>query len=65
MMGCTEVQVLDSFEFKPFDLQVALPDPGSNGKAPPKADVSPHARTWSDAELPKNIGKPLKIDSGG
>ncbi|MCL2646515.1 MAG: discoidin domain-containing protein, partial [Phycisphaerales bacterium] len=55
--GVTEVQVLDSFEFKPFDLKIALPDPSQNGKAPPKPDVSPNAKKWKDGELPTTIGK--------
>jgi hypothetical protein len=61
-MGVTEVQVLDSFKFEPFDLKVALPDPANNGKAPPKADVSPNAKKWADGELPTTIGKEFKRD---
>jgi hypothetical protein len=56
-IGVTEVQALDSYEFKPFDLKIALPDPASNGKAPPKADLSPNARKWAEGEAPTTIGK--------
>lgn len=31
----------------------------SNGKAPPKADVSPNAKKWKDGERPTTIGQPL------
>jgi len=60
--GVTEVQALESYEFKPFDLRIALPDPAQNGKAPPKPDVSPHARKWAEGELPTTIGKEFKRD---
>jgi len=56
-LGITELQVLDSYDSKPFDLKIALPDPGQNGKAPPKADVSPNAKQWKDSEKPTVIGK--------
>ena len=59
-MGVTQVQVLDGFKFEPFDLKLALPDPASNGKAPPKADLSPSAKQWKDGELPTTIGQPVK-----
>jgi hypothetical protein len=59
--GCTEVQVLDGFEFKPFDLKLAMPDPKMNGKAPPKPDLSPKAKGWDPNELPTTIGKDLKF----
>jgi hypothetical protein len=36
-------------------MRIALPDPASNGKNSPKPDVSPNARKWADADLPKNI----------
>jgi hypothetical protein len=55
----TEVQALDGFEFKPFDLRIALPDPAQNGKAPPNAGKSPNAKQWKEGELPTTIGKPL------
>jgi hypothetical protein len=55
----TEVQALESFEFKPFDLKIALPDPAMNGKAPPNAGISPNAKKWNEGELPTTIGKPL------
>ena len=54
-MNCSEVQVLESFKFEPYDLRIALPDPSSNGKAPPKADVSPNARKWDEKDLPKGV----------
>ena len=58
-MGISEVMVLDGYEFKPFDLKIALPDPANNGKAPPNAGVSPNARKWAPNEkLPQTIGKP-------
>ncbi|MCL2640523.1 MAG: discoidin domain-containing protein [Phycisphaerales bacterium] len=61
MMGISEVQVLDGYEFKPFSMRLALPDPAGNGKAPPNAGVSPNARKWgSDEKLPQTIGKPWK-----
>ncbi len=61
----TEVQALDSIEFKPFDLKIALPDPASNGKPAPKADVSPNARKWAEGEaLPKTIGKQFAGEKG-
>jgi hypothetical protein len=56
----TELQVLDGVEFKPFDLKIALPDPKDNGKAPPKADLSPNARKWAEGEKPTTIGKEFK-----
>ena len=31
--GCTEVQVLDSFKFEPFDLKLAMPDPAAKRQA--------------------------------
>ena len=54
MMGVTQVQVLDSFKLEPFALKVALPDPASNGKPSPKADLSPNAKKWKEGELPKD-----------
>ena len=54
-MNVSEVQVLESFKFEPFDLRIALPDPASNGKAPFKADISPNAKKWAAGELPKGI----------
>ena len=57
MMGVTQVQVLDGFKYEPYDLRLAMPDPASNGKAPPKADVSPNAKKWKDSELPNTIGQ--------
>ena len=60
MMGVTQVQVLDSFKLEPFALKVALPDPASNGKPSPKADLSPNAKKWKEGELPTTIGQPLK-----
>jgi hypothetical protein len=63
-MNCSQVQVLDSYKFEPFDLRIALPDPASNGKAPPKADVSPNAKKWHEGELPVNIiGVPRKAEN--
>jgi hypothetical protein len=59
MMGITELQVLDSYHFEPFDLRIALPDPASNGKAPPKADISPNAKQWAEGEKPVGIGVPI------
>ena len=57
--GISEVMVLDSYEFTPFDLRIALPDPADNGKAPPNAGISPNARVWGpDEKLPQTIGKP-------
>ncbi|MCL2639534.1 MAG: discoidin domain-containing protein [Phycisphaerales bacterium] len=61
-MGISEVQVLDGYKFDPFDLRIALPDPASNGKAPPNAGVSPNARKWGPNEkLPQTIGKQWQI----
>ncbi|MCL2648727.1 MAG: discoidin domain-containing protein [Phycisphaerales bacterium] len=61
-MGTSEVQVLDGYEFKPFDIRIALPDPANNGKAPPNAGVSPNARKWGpDEKLPQTIGKEWKV----
>jgi hypothetical protein len=54
----TEVQALDGVKFEPFDLKIALPDPASNGKAPPNATISPNARKFAASELPDDIGKP-------
>ncbi len=62
MVDVSEVQVLDSYEFKPFDLKIALPDPKDNGKAPPKPDVSPNAKQWKEGELPTTIGKEFRRD---
>jgi hypothetical protein len=59
----TELQVLDGFDFKPFDLKIALPDPKDNGKAPPKADLSPNAKQWAEADRPTVIGKEYKRKS--
>jgi len=57
--GISEVMVLDGYEFAPFDLRIALPDPAKNGKAPPNAGVSPNVRVWgADEKLPQTIGKP-------
>ncbi|MCL2641175.1 MAG: discoidin domain-containing protein, partial [Phycisphaerales bacterium] len=56
-MCVTEVQVLDGFSFKPFDLKLAMPDPLQNGKAPPPPGVSPNAKKWKDGESPTTIGK--------
>jgi len=57
-MGISEVMVLDGYEFKPFDMRIALPDPANNGKAPPNAGISPNARKWGPNEkLPQTIGK--------
>ncbi len=53
----SELQALDSFEFKPFDLKIALPDPAQNGKAPPNATLSPNPKKWADNEKPTDIGK--------
>ena len=54
-----EVQVLGGFEFKAFDMKLALPDAAQNGKAPPKPDMSPNAKQWKEGELPTTIGVPL------
>jgi hypothetical protein len=60
-MNCSEVQVLDSFTIVPHEMRIALPDPATNGKAPPKADLSPNAKKWNDSELPQGIiGVPPK-----
>ncbi len=61
MTDVSEVQVLDSFEFKPFDLKIALPDPAQNGKRPPNPDLSPNAKKFKPEDLPQNIiGVPPK-----
>jgi hypothetical protein len=52
MMGVTEVQVLDNYKLTPFSLNIALPDPSTNGKAPPKPDISPNAKQFARGELP-------------
>ncbi|MCL2639535.1 MAG: discoidin domain-containing protein, partial [Phycisphaerales bacterium] len=60
-MGISEVMVLDGYKFDPFDMRIALPDPASNGKAPPNAGVSPNVRKWGpDEKQPQTIGKPWK-----
>ncbi|MCL2641636.1 MAG: hypothetical protein FWD53_12375 [Phycisphaerales bacterium] len=55
MFDISEIQVLDSYEFKPFDLKIALPDPSQNGKRSPNADVSPNAKKWELEELPQGV----------
>ena len=60
-LGVTEVQVLDGYKIEPFDLRLALPDSADNGKAPPAPDLSPNAKKWADADLPKTLGKELHI----
>ena len=56
--GAPPVQALDGVKFEPFDLKIALPDPASNGKAPPNATISPNARKFAANEMPDDIGKP-------
>ena len=56
IFDCTELEVLDSVKFEPFDLRIALPDERAAGK--PEA-VPPNVRSISPEQAARDGARPL------